>query len=245
LHFTGDLLYVNKYGELKAKGDFKSADEIAALNSSFSKKTYKFSLNQLTDVRTSQPAAVTGGSAINLGTGSNDGVDFATYQNLNKSDLLWKQGSSAVTYSLNTSGVPTDSVTLTFGPTGAQKTISVPVEATKELTTAALAKALNANADFGAKYVAQVPTSMTIPTVSFNATPAAGDFNAFSMSLGGKTIALSNLAPASATGTALAAEVESRLRREDGGNTDLSVSWVGTPTSGSLKSYRCDGSQYC
>ena len=59
--------------------------------------------------------------------------------------------------------------------------------------------------------------------------------SAFSMSLGGKTIALSNLAPASATGTALAAELESRLRREDGGNTDISVSWVGTPTSGTLK----------
>jgi len=232
---TGDLMYVNKYGELKAKGDFKSADEIAALNSSFSKKTYKFSLNQLTDVRTSQPAAVTGGSAVNLGTGSNDGVDFSTYQNLNKSDLLWKQGSSAVTYSLSTSGVPTDSVTLTFGPTGAQKTVSVPVEATKELTTASLAKALNANADFGAKYVAQVPTSMTIPTVSFNTPAAAGDFTSFTMNLGGKTIAVNNLAPASATGTALASELESRLRREDSGNTNISVSWVGTSTSGSLK----------
>ena len=232
---TGDLMYVNKYGELKAKSDFKTADEIAALNSSFSKKTYKFSLNQLTDVRTSQPAAVTGGSAINLGTGSNDGVDFSTYQNLNKSDLLWKQGSSAVTYSLSTTGVPTDSVTLTFGPTGAQKTVSVPVEATKELTTASLAKALNANADFGAKYVAQVPTSVTMPTVAFNTPAAAGDFSSFVMNLGGKTVTVNNLAPASATGSALASELESRLRREDGGNTDISVSWVGTPTSGALK----------
>jgi flagellar hook-basal body protein len=232
---TGDLLFVNKYGELKAKGDFKNADEIAALNSSFSKKTYKFSLNQLTDVRTSQPAAVTGGSAINLGTGSNDGVDFSNYENLNKSDLLWKQGSSAVTYSLNTSGVPTDSVTLTFGPTGAQKTVSVPVEATKELTTASLAKALNANADFGAKYVAQVPTSVSLPTVAFNSPAAAGDFSSFVMNLGGKTISINNLAPSSATGSALASEIESKLRREDAGNTNISVSWIGTATSGSLK----------
>jgi hypothetical protein len=237
---TGDLLYVNKYGELKAKADFKTAEDVAALNSSFSKKTYKFSLNQLTDVRTLQPAAVTGGSAINLGTGSNDGVDFATYQNLNKSDLLYKQGSSAVTYSLSTSGIPTDSVTLTFGPDGAKKTVSVPVEATKELTTASLAKALNANSDFGANYVAQVPTSATLPAVAFNATPAAGDFSSFVMNLGGKSITIKNLAPSAANGSALAAEVESRLRREDSGNTDISVSWVGSgspasATSGALK----------
>jgi hypothetical protein len=55
------------------------------------------------------------------------------------------------------------------------------------------------------------------------------------MSLGGKTVTINNLAPASAAGSALASELESRLRREDGGNTDISVSWVGTPTSGSLK----------
>jgi len=224
---TGDVLYVNKYGELKAKADFKTAEDVAALNSSFSKKTYKFSLNQLTDVRTSQPAAVTGGNAINLGTGSNDGVDFASYQNLNKSDLLFKQGSSAVTYSLSTSGVPTDSVTLTFGPDGSKKTVSVPVEATKELTTASLAKALNANSDFGATYVAQVPTSATLPTVTFNAVPTPGDFSSFSMNLGGKSITISNLSPSAANGSALAAEIEGRLRREDNGNTDISVSFVG------------------
>ena len=38
-------------------------EEIAELNSSFSKKTVKFSLDDLTDVRTSQPAAVAGGAA--------------------------------------------------------------------------------------------------------------------------------------------------------------------------------------
>ena len=232
---TGDVLYVNKYGELKAKGDFKSAEEVAALNSSFSRKTYKFSLNQLTDVRTSQPAAVTGGSAINLGTGSNDGVDFASYENLNKSDLLFKQGSSAVTYTLSTSGVPTDSVTLTFGPDGARKTVSVPVQATTELTTASLAKALNANSDFGAKYVAQVPTSVTLPVVDFNTPAAAGDFSSFSINVGGKALTVNNLAPDSASGVALAIYIENRLRREDGGKTDISVSWEGTTTSGSLK----------
>jgi hypothetical protein len=141
---------------------------------------------------------------------------------------------------LSTSGIPTDSVTLTFGPDGAKKTVSVPVEATKELTTAALAKALNANSDFGAKYVAQVPTSVTLPEVAFNATPAAGDFSSFVTNIGGRTITVNNLAPSAATGSALAAEIENRLRREDSGNTDISVSWVGagspaSATSGSLK----------
>ncbi|PIT79825.1 flagellar hook-basal body complex protein [Limnohabitans sp. JirII-31] len=225
---TGDLMFVNKYGELKAKGDFKSAEDIAALNSSFSKKTYKFSLDQLNDVRTSQPAAITGGSAINLGTGSNDGVDFSTYNDLNKSDLLWKQGSSAVTYALSTGSLATtDSVSLTFGsPT--TKTISVPVAASTELTTAAMAKALNADSDFGAKYVAQVPTTATLTGVSFGSTPAAGDFSSFSMTLGGKSISISNLAPVSGSLTSLAAELETRLRREDGGKTDISVSVNGS-----------------
>ena len=224
----GDLMFVNKYGELKAKADFKSAEEIAALNSSFSKKTYKFSLDQLNDVRTSTPAAITGGSAINLGTGSNDGVDFSTYQDLNKSDLLWKQGSSAVTYALNTSALKTtDSVSLTFGTTN-PKTISVPVAASTELTTAAMAKALNADADFGANYVAQVPTTATLTGVAFGSTPAAGDFSSFSMTLGGKLVNIDNLAPVSGTLSSLASELESRLRREDGGKTDISVSVNGT-----------------
>ncbi len=227
----GDLMYVNKYGELKAKSDFQSAEEIAALNSSFSKKTYKFSIDQLNDVRTSEPAAVTGGSAINLGTGSNDGVDFSTYQDLNKSDLLWKQGSSAVTYALSTTSLaPTDSVSLTFGSV-TPKTISVPVAASTELTTAALAKALNADADFGANYVAQVPTTATLTGVAFGTTPSAGDFSGFSMTLGNKLISITNLAPASGTLTALAAELETRLRREDDGKTDISVSVNGSTLS--------------
>ncbi len=221
----GDLMFVNKYGELKAKNDFKSAEEIAALNSSFSKKTYKFSIDQLNDIRTSQPAAITGGSAINLGTGSNDGVDFSTYQDLNKSDLLWKQGSSAVTYALDTSGVPTtQSVTLTFGSTPA-KTITVPVAASTELTTAALAKALNADADFGASFVAQVPTTATFATTAIT---APGDFASFSMTLGNKVISLSTLAPVSGSMDALATELQTRLRREDGGKTDISVSYDAT-----------------
>jgi hypothetical protein len=53
---TGDVMYVNKYGELKAKADFKTPSEIAELNSSFSKKTVKFSLDELTDIRSLPPS---------------------------------------------------------------------------------------------------------------------------------------------------------------------------------------------
>ena len=220
----GDLMYVNKYGELKAKADFKSAEEIAALNSSFSKKTYKFSLDQLNDVRTSEPAAITGGSAVNLGTGSNDGVDFSTYQDLNKSDLLLKQGSSAVTYALNTSALKTtDSVSLTFGTTN-PKTISVTVGTNTATTTAALAKALNADADFGAKYVAQVPTTASLQGVTFTSPTSTGDYSSFSMTISGKLVTIDNLAYSSGSLSALATELETRLRREDGGKTDISVS---------------------
>ena len=222
----GDVMFVNKYGELKAKNDFKTPEEIAALNSSFSKKTYKFSLDQLTDVRTSEPAAVTGGSAIDLGTGSNDGVDFSTYKNLNKSDLLWQQGSSAVNYQMPDTLASTDSLSLTFGSTTA-KTITVPPAATTQLTTLALAKALNADPDFGAKYVAQVPTSATLTGVSI---ASASDFASLSMTLGGKVITV-DLAPVAGTMAALAAEVQTRLRRDDAGNTDLSVLVDGTNLS--------------
>jgi flagellar hook-basal body protein len=51
------------------------------------------------------------------------------------------------------------------------------------------------------------------------------------MTLGGKLVSVSNLAPASGTLTALAAELETRLRREDGGKTDISVSVNGNNLS--------------
>jgi flagellar hook-basal body protein len=124
---VGEEMYVNKYGELKAKSDFKTPEEIAELNSSFSKKTIKFSLDDLTDVRTSQPATVVAGLATDLGTGSNDGIDFANYEKLNKSDLLWNQGSSAVTYGLKSTGLTSaDEISVTFGPAGAPVEVKVP-----------------------------------------------------------------------------------------------------------------------
>ena len=139
-------MYVNKYGELKAKSDFKTPEEIAELNSSFSKKTIKFSLDELTDIRTSQPAAVTGGSAINLGTGSNDGVDLSTYNPLSKSDLLTKQGSSSAVFNMD-QDVAADSYKFTFnndlkyGPLAVS--VNVATVGTSAPSVADVVKALN------------------------------------------------------------------------------------------------------
>jgi len=71
---TGEKLYVNKYGQLKPESEVSDL----LVNS----KTQKFSLNQLTDQRSSEPATVTGGLAPNLST--LEGINF---KNLQKSQL--------------------------------------------------------------------------------------------------------------------------------------------------------------
>ncbi|NBS76959.1 MAG: flagellar hook-basal body complex protein [Betaproteobacteria bacterium] len=71
---TGEKLYVNKYGQLKPESEVSDL----LVNS----KTQKFSLNQLTDQRASEPAMVTGGLAPNLST--LEGINF---KNLQKSQL--------------------------------------------------------------------------------------------------------------------------------------------------------------
>jgi flagellar hook-basal body protein len=71
---TGEKLYVNKYGQLKPEGEVSDL----LVNS----KTQKFSLNQLTDQRASDPAMVTGGLAPHLST--LEGINF---KNLQKSQL--------------------------------------------------------------------------------------------------------------------------------------------------------------
>ncbi len=220
---TGDVMYVNKYGELKAKADFKTPAEIAELNSSFSKKTVKFSLDALTDIRTSQPAAVTAGLATSLGTGSNDGVDFSNYINLNKTELLGLQGSSGVTYSLKPPAL-NDGFTVTFGPASARVPVSVDPDGTKAPTALDIATALNNNASFAGSYVAQAPSTTQIAGVKFGTTPNVNDFKSFSMALNGKTLSFSNIVPVGATMADLAAAIQSRLRNEDNGNTDLTVS---------------------
>jgi flagellar hook protein FlgE len=225
----GEPMYVNKYGELKAKSDFTTPEQIAELNSSFSKKTIKFSLDNLTDVRTSQPATVTAGLATDLGTGSNDGIDFANYQNMNKSDLLALQGSSAVTFAMKSAALTAaDEVSVTFGPTGAPVEVKVPSTAGVPPTSQDVAKALNLNASFAAAYVAQASSKMNIVGAAFASTAATTDFSSFTMTVAGKTLTMNNLAPSAATLTSLATELQSRLRIEDDGNTDLSVTVSGT-----------------
>ena len=234
---TGDVMYVNKYGELRAKADFKTPSEIAELNSSFSKKTVKFSLDELTDIRTSQPATVNAGLATSLGTGSNDGVDFSNYINMNKTELLGLQGSSGVTYDLKTPAL-NDGFTVTFGPAGARVPVSVDPDGVKAPTVLDIATALNKNASFATTYVAQAPSSTVVTGVKFaTAGAAVGDFKSFSMTLNGKVLSFANIAPVSATMTDLAATLQARLRNEDNGNTDLSVKVVagGTATTGNLE----------
>jgi len=182
---TGDVMFVNKYGELKAKSDFKTPDEIAALNSSFSKKTYKFSLDQLNDVRTSQPAAVTGGSATGLGTGTNDGVDFSIYEDMPKADLLAAQGAQTATYQVPTSYNTGDVFQVQIGT---NTPITVPKVGALPSVDEVVA-ALNADSSFANSYVASVDSvsgdllltstnpSVTTPvadSVKMNVVPATG-----------------------------------------------------------------------
>ena len=64
-----ELLYVNKYGELKPRSEV----EDLLVN----RKTQKFALDDLTDVRTSVPATITGGSLpTTLDLSSDQGFDF-------------------------------------------------------------------------------------------------------------------------------------------------------------------------
>jgi len=65
---SGDKMYVNKYGQLKPESEVGDL----LVNA----KTQKFSLNQLTDKRFSDPAAVIGGKAPNLSTLA--GIDFSS-----------------------------------------------------------------------------------------------------------------------------------------------------------------------
>ena len=71
---SGEKLYVNKYGQLKPESQVSDL----LVNS----KTQKFSLNQLTDQRSSEPAMVTGGLAPRLST--LEGINF---RNLQKTQL--------------------------------------------------------------------------------------------------------------------------------------------------------------
>ncbi len=222
----GEVMYVNKYGELRAKSDFKTPAEIEELNNSFAKKTIKFSLDELTDVRTSQPATVIGGSAINLGTGTNDGVDMSTFNGLSKSDLLTKQGSNSADFDVNVK-VAADAYTVSFnqnlknGPEVVK--VNVPTIGTTAPTVNDVVKALNSNAAFAANYVAQNTTTAVIGSPKFANTPSISDFSGFEIEIGGKSLILSNLSPATSDINGLAKELQERLRSLDGGKSNISV----------------------
>lgn len=75
---TGEKMYVNKYGQLKPESEVSDL----LVNS----KTQKFSLNQLTDKRASEPATITGGLAPNLST--LEGIDFRNLQSTQLTNLF-------------------------------------------------------------------------------------------------------------------------------------------------------------
>ena len=221
----GEPMYVNKYGELKAKSEFKTPQEISELNSSFSKTTVKFALDNLTDVRTSQPAAVAGGNATGLGTASNDGVNIGNYVDMNKPDLLTLQGSSSAFFGLATSGVgATDAVNVSFAVAGVTQKVTVPSStASAAPSVADFANALNNNANFASAYVAQAQSVAVVKGASYDQTsPSATDFTSFDLVLaGGQSFSVSGFT--SLDGPNLANEIQTALRKLDGGRSDINV----------------------
>jgi flagellar hook-basal body protein len=186
----GEEMYVNKYGELKAKSDFKTPEEIAELNSSFAKKTIKFSLDELTDIRVSQPAAVTGGLATDLGTGSNDGIDFANYMDISKSDLLRLQGSSSINVTLPLKDVVGPRV-FEFGEAG--KVTITGSTTTEGPTLDEVVSQLNNNAGFAGMYVAQAATPSYKITGIADGGLELSPFNKFNINLGGQELEFKDL----------------------------------------------------
>ena len=75
---TGEKMYVNKYGQLKPESQVSDL----LVNS----KTQKFSLNQLTDKRSSEPATVSGSLAPRLST--LEGINFKTLQKSQLSNMF-------------------------------------------------------------------------------------------------------------------------------------------------------------
>ncbi len=227
----GEEMYVNKYGELKAKSEFKTPEEIAQLNSSFSKKTVKFSLDNLTDVRTSEPATVTAGLATDLGTGSNDGIDISNYVDMNKTDLLELQGSSSVSYAVKTTGVKADeAVAVSFKLAGVTTDIPIPSSSATAPSPADFVTALNNNANFAAAFVAQAPASATVTGVKYGSTPLASDFASFAVTIGGEPYTLNGFKSTDAV--SLGAEIQKGLRAFDHGTSNITVDVTGSAAAG-------------
>ena len=77
---NGELLYVNKYGDLKPFSEVE--------DSLVNRKTLKFSLDDLTDKRTSAPATVTGGkNALSADLSADQGYNFGAANTNGTTDL--------------------------------------------------------------------------------------------------------------------------------------------------------------
>jgi len=92
---NGELLYVNKYGELKP---FSEVEDLLV-----NRKTQKFALDDLTDIRTSTPATVSGVKSLIDGVdfGADQGFDFGSWEGISADDLK-----SFMTIDVDNSGSP-------------------------------------------------------------------------------------------------------------------------------------------
>ena len=99
---NGELLYVNKYGDLKPFSEVE--------DSLVNRKTLKFSLDDLTDKRTSAPATVTGGkNALSADLSADQGYNFGAANTNGTTDLSTQSRSALnnfMTVDVDNSGSP-------------------------------------------------------------------------------------------------------------------------------------------
>ena len=94
---NSELLFVNKYGELKPRSEV----EDLLVN----RKTQKFALDDLTDVRTSVPATV-GGSKIPNDMSADQGFNFATFPKPSSGNYSAAELSTFMTVDIDSTGSP-------------------------------------------------------------------------------------------------------------------------------------------
>jgi len=201
---TGEKLYVNKYGQLKPESQVSDL----LVNS----KTQKFSLNQLTDKRSSEPAMVTGSLAPRLST--LEGINF---KNIQKTQLT-----NMFSLDVDGSGIP---VQIGLDHLAGKALTLSGTEIAKELTNVINRKfgderyfnfagqqnfaisSTNSEGTLTENRMIQLDaTDMTyeqvvnkingqlsgsssvLSNVEFSTTPSASEFKGYSLTMGGKTI---------------------------------------------------------
>ncbi len=201
---SGEKLYVNKYGQLKPESQVSDL----LVNS----KTQKFSLNQLTDKRSSEPATVTGGLAPSLT--SLTGINFKSLQKNTLTNMF--------SMDVDGSGVP---VKVGLEHLAGQALTLSGTEIAKELTNVinrkfgderyfnfagqqnfAISSTNKENTLTENRMIQLDSTDMTyeevvnkinsqlsgssnvLSNVEFSATPTASEFKGYSFTLGGKTV---------------------------------------------------------